>query len=217
MTKWVLLCWDWVCTCGCVCWDVRMYAHVYLKRLKRHCSLRWKERSFSKQPPTWGKQEKWETCVSELHSHCKGVPVINGPLASLFLWIRGFLAEGTRPLKEVKHLVCFVMRSRNARSTLLIINKQDIVCHHHRMSFLPQRTDWGWRKSGTGLRTSPTNYCLRLPYACSDRFPSTGTARMPHTSLPQGPASTLLRGLAVGEKGKGTFIRRLPSSYFTIY
>lgn len=70
-------------------------------------------------------------------------------------------SEGKRPLKEVPHLVCFVMRNRNARSTLLIINKQDIVCHHHRMSFLLQKTEWGWRKKPARLRTSPTNYCLR--------------------------------------------------------
>ena len=109
-------------------------------------------------------------CYKDLNSPCNGVSALNGPFAWLFLWIRGFLAEGTRPLKEVKHLVCFVMRSRNARSTLLIINKQDIVCHHHRMSFLLQRTDWGWRKSRTGLPTSPTNYCLRLPSTRSDQF-----------------------------------------------
>lgn len=92
-----------------------------------------------------------DLCYKDLNSPCNRVSALNGPFAWLFPWIRGFLAEGTRPLKEVKHLVCFVMRSRNARSTLLIINKQDIVCHHHRMSFLQQRTDWGWRKSRTGL------------------------------------------------------------------
>lgn len=154
MTKLVLLCWDWVCVRGCVCSACGVcvlrrgcVGTRVFKIKKRHCSQRWKEKWFSKQSPLWGKQEKWETCVSDLHSNCKGVPAVNGPYASLFLWIRGFLAEGTRPSKEVKHLVCFVMRSRNARSTLLIINKQDIVCHHHRMSFLQLRTDGGWRKS----------------------------------------------------------------------
>ena len=112
-----------------------------------------------------------DLCYKDLNSPCNRVSAVNGPFAWLFPWIRGFLAEGTRPLKEVKHLVCFVMRSRNAGSTLLIINKQDIVCHHHRMSFLQQRTDWDWRKSRTGLpRKSSTNYCLCLLSTCSDQF-----------------------------------------------
>lgn len=148
-------------------------------------------------------------CVSDLNSNCKGVPAINGPFTLLFLWIRGFLAEGTRPLKEVKHLVCFVMRSRNARSTLLIINKQDIVCHHHRMSFLRQKTDWGCRKSGQGSEWAPlitASVCLPLAVT-SSTFPLTGKRLMLYTLLTHYTLHTPWKygcGAWEGRKGKET-------------
>lgn len=160
-----------------------------------------------------------DLCFSDLNSNCNGVLAINGPFASLFLWIRGFLAEGTRPLKEVKHLVCFVMRSRNARSTLLIINKQDIVCHHHRMSFLQQRTDWGWRKSRTGSWTSPTNYCLRLPSTCSDQFNILlNCEKINALHFAYTRPSEFGCGFGEESKGKEIFICRIISfPYFPIY
>lgn len=69
------------------------------------------------------------------------------------------------------------MRSRNARSTLLIINKQDIVCHHHRMSFLRRRT-------GAGGRAALITASNPFPFAWSASSPLQASRPLPCVLLP---------------------------------